>query len=87
MLRLCVAGARRRRASSVASSSGAFGIEGFEDASAEALFEFEQELDAGEVHAALPGQVADPGEPPDVVLAVEADVDGVRAGQSRPSSS
>ena len=53
-----------------------FGIEGFEDPSAEALLEFEEEPDAGEVHAALPGQVADPGEPTDVVLAVEPDVRG-----------
>src|SRR6187401_3772682 len=30
---------------------GPFGIEGFEDASAEALFEFEQDADAGEVDA------------------------------------
>ena len=53
-----------------------FGIEGFEDPSAETLLEFEEEPDAGEVHAALPGQVADPREPTDVVLAVEPDVRG-----------
>ena len=65
-----------------AASSRPFGIEGFEDASAEALLEFEQDPDAGEVHAALPGQVADPGEPPDVVLAVEPDV-GSASGPGR----
>ena len=53
---------------------GAFGIKDFEDASAEALFELEQDPDAGEVDAALPGEMADPGEPPDVVLAIETDV-------------
>jgi hypothetical protein len=46
---------------------GAFGIKDFEDASAEALFEFEQDPDSGEVHAAVSGQMTDPGEPPDVV--------------------
>ena len=51
-----------------------FGIEGFEDPSAETLLEFEEEPDAGEVHAALPREVADPGEPPDVVLAIQTDV-------------
>ena len=51
-----------------------FGIEGFEDPSAEALLEFEQDPDTGEVDASLPGQMADPGDPTDVVLAVEADV-------------
>ena len=60
---------------------GPFGIEGFEDASAEALFEFEQDPDAGEVHAALPGEVTDPGDPPDIVLAIEADV-GRRPGRA-----
>ena len=68
-----------RRRGSVAGAVGRpllrpFGIEGFEDPSAEALLEFEQDPDAGEVHAALPGQMTDPGEPTDVVLAVEADV-------------
>jgi hypothetical protein len=49
-------------------SVGPFGIEGFEDASAKALFEFEQDADAGEVDAALTG-MTDPGETPDIVLA------------------
>src|SRR6476659_7520174 len=53
---------------------GACGITDFKDASAEALFEFEQDLDPGEVHATISGQVTDPGEPPDVVLAVETDL-------------
>ena len=61
-------------ASAVAWSVGPFGIEGFEDPSAEALLEFEQDPDPGEVDAALTGQVPDPGETTDVVLAVEADV-------------
>ena len=53
---------------------GAFGIKDFKDASAEALFEFEQDLDPGEVHTSVSGQMTDPGEPPDVVLAIETDV-------------
>ena len=53
-----------------------FGVEGFEDPSAEALLELEEDPDPGEVDAAVPGQMADPGDPPDVVLAVEADVGG-----------
>jgi hypothetical protein len=49
-------------------------VEGSRISSAEALLELEQDPDAGEVHAPLPGQVADPGDPSDVVLAVQADV-------------
>ena len=36
----------------------AFGVEGFEDSSAEALLELEQDSDSGEVDASFPGQVA-----------------------------
>ena len=48
--------------------------EGFEDPRPEALLELEQEPDPGEVHAPVPGEVADPQDPPDVVFAVQADV-------------
>ena len=72
---------RRRGVGSPRRFGGPFGVEGLEDASAEALLEFEQDPDAGEVHAALPGQMADPGDPPDVVLAVEPDV-GRRPGRT-----
>ena len=61
--------------------AGAFGVERLEDPGAEALLELEQDADAGEVHAALPGEVADPEDPPDVVLAVEPDV-GRRPGRA-----
>ena len=54
--------------------AGPFGVERLEDPSPEALLELEQDADAGEVDAALAGQVADPEDPPDVVLAVQADV-------------
>ena len=53
---------------------GRLRIEGFEDARAEALLELEQDPDAGEVDAEILGQVADPEDPPDVVLGVETDV-------------
>ena len=54
--------------------TGPFGIERLEDPRAEALLEFEQDPDPGEVHAALAGEMPDPGDAADVVLAVEPDV-------------
>ena len=47
-----------------------FAVELFQDAHAEPLLELEQDADAGEVHAQVLGQVADPEDPPDVVLGV-----------------
>ena len=61
--------------------TGAFRVEGLQDPRAESLLELEQDADAGEVHAALAGEVADPEDPPDVVLAVEPDV-GRRPGRA-----
>ncbi len=57
------------------------GVERLEDAGAEALLQLEQDPDPGEVHASLAGQVADPQDPPDVVLGIEADV-GRRPGRA-----
>ena len=48
--------------------------EGFQDPGPESLLELEQDPDPGEVDAAFLGQVPDPQDPPDVVLAVEANV-------------
>ena len=64
-----------------------FGVEGFEDAGAEALLEFEQDPDPGEVDAAVPGEVADPGIRRMSFSLYRRMLVGVRAGQSRPSSS
>ena len=60
------------------SSSGVGGIgfveERLEDPGPEALLELEQDPDPGQVDAPVLGQVTDPQDPPDVVLAVEPDV-------------
>src|SRR5215217_1137084 len=48
----------------------AFVIERFENSLAETLFEFEQDLDAGEVHPAIAGQVPNPLDPANVFIAV-----------------
>ena len=82
---------RRRRADvgRVRPRSGRSGlcVERLQDADAQALLELEQDAHPGQVDAQVLGQMADPEDPPDVVLRVEADVGGVRAGQTRPSSS
>ena len=49
--------------------TGSFVVQGFEDPRPEALLELEQGPDAGEVDAAVSGQVPDPEDPPDVLLA------------------
>src|SRR5205085_4085271 len=46
------------------------GIEGFEDPRAQPFLQLEQEPDAGEVDAALAGQMADPGDATNVLVAV-----------------
>ena len=50
------------------------GVERLEDPGPETLLELEQDADTGEVHASLTGEMTDPQDPPDVVLAVQADV-------------
>src|SRR6185503_4952393 len=51
-----------------------FGVEAFQDPGPETLFELEQDADAGEVDPEVLGQVANPHDPPEVVLRVEPDV-------------
>src|SRR3954466_13994321 len=53
---------------------GCFAVEAFEDPRPAALLELEQDSDPREVDAEVLGQVADPHDPTDVVLRVEADV-------------
>src|SRR5207249_3441884 len=48
--------------------------EGFEDALAQPFLQLEEDPDPGEVDAPVPGQVTDPQDPPDVVLAVKTNV-------------
>jgi hypothetical protein len=62
--RLCLAGA------DVLRGPRPLGVERLEDPGSEAFLELEQDADAGEVHASLTGQMSDPQDPPDVVLAV-----------------
>ena len=57
------------------------GIERLEDPRSEPLFELEEDADAGKVDTAFAGQMADPQDAPDVVLAVETDV-GRRSGRA-----
>ena len=56
------------------SRRGDFIVEAFQDAGTESLLELEEDADAGEVHAQVLGQVPDPQDPTDVVLAIEPDV-------------
>jgi hypothetical protein len=51
-----------------------FVIKGLQDPFPEALLELEQDLDAREVDPPVPGQMPDPLDPADVLVAVEADV-------------
>src|SRR5262245_53208390 len=51
-------------------------VERLENALAEPLFELEQDLDPGEVDAAVLGQMPDPLDSADVLFAVEPDVGG-----------
>jgi hypothetical protein len=45
----------------------AFVEEGFEDSRSQPFFEFEEDPDAREIDPAVPGEVADPEDPPDVL--------------------
>ena len=62
------------RPRSGASLGRAFAVQALEDPGAQALLELEEDPHAGEVDAEVLGQVADPHDPPDVVLGVQADV-------------
>jgi len=64
-----------------------FAVEGFEDPPTEFLLELEEDLDAGKIDPAVAGEVADPEDPPDIVLGIERMFVGVRAGARKPSSS
>ena len=64
-----------------------FAVQRFEDAPTEFLLELEEDLDAGKIDPAVAGEVADPEDPPDVVLGIEADVRGGPRGCEEASSS
>ncbi len=51
-----------------------FGVQALEDPGSEALLELEQDAHAGEIDAEVLGQVANPRDPPDVVLRIQPDV-------------
>src|SRR4029078_7477187 len=53
---------------------GSFVVQALEDPGPESLFQLEQDADAGEVDPEVLGQMADPHDPPAVLLGIEPNV-------------